>query len=107
MSNMTYTQVVFTRRPPGWNAPPAAPRPGAAQCRTGYELAGSRMLRAPVLHAFVLLGTTCQLTTGPRLTMPASGGMPGGPVSTVTILDLSFSPSTPSGTVVTTVPRTY
>ena len=24
------------------------------------------MLRAPVLHAFVLLGTTCQLTTGPR-----------------------------------------
>src|SRR5216684_8090923 len=26
--------------PPLWNAPPAAPRPGAAQWRTGYELAG-------------------------------------------------------------------
>src|SRR2546426_3209540 len=103
MSNMTYTQVVFTRRPPGWNAPPAAPRPGAAQCRTGYELAGSRMLRAPVLHAFVLLGTTCQLTTGPRLTMPASGGMPGGPVSTVTIQDFSFSPATLSVKVGSTV----
>ncbi len=35
------------------------------------------MLRAPVLHAFVLLGTTCQLTTGPRLTMPVSSGMQG------------------------------
>ena len=61
------------------------------------------MLRAPVLHAFVLLGTTCQLTTGPRLTMPASGGMPGGPVSTVTIQDFSFSPATLSVTVGSTI----
>src|SRR5256886_13835661 len=61
------------------------------------------MLRAPVLHAFVLLGTTCQLTTGPRLTMPASGGMPGGPVSTVTIPDFSFSPATLSVKVGSTV----
>src|SRR2546429_8639283 len=61
------------------------------------------MLRAPVLHAFVLLGTTCQLTTGPRLTMPASGGMPGGPVSTVIIQDFSFSPATVSVHVGSTV----
>src|SRR5438445_1008150 len=44
MSNTTYTQVVLTPSSPGWNAPAAAPRPGAAQWRTGYELAGSRML---------------------------------------------------------------
>src|SRR2546428_11642864 len=64
------------------------------------------MLRAPVLHAFVLLGTTCQLTTGPRLTMPASGGMPGGPVSTVTIQDFSFSPATLSVKVGSTIQGT-
>ena len=63
----------------------------------------SLILRAPVLHAFVLLGTTCQLTTGPRLTMPPSGGMPGGPVSTVTIQDFSFSPATLSVKVGSTV----
>jgi len=63
----------------------------------------SLMLRAPVLHALVLLGTTCQLTTGPRLTMPASGGMPGGPVATVTIQDFSFSPATLSVRVGSTI----
>ncbi len=61
------------------------------------------MRRAPVLHAFVLLGTTCQLTTGPRLTMPVSGGMPGGPASTVIIQDFSFSPATVSVQVGSTV----
>ena len=79
------------------------PAPGSRPVANGYELAGSRMLRAPVLHAFVLLGTTCQLTTGPRLTMPASGGMPGGPVSTVTIQDFSFSPATLSVKVGSTI----
>src|SRR2546427_9239262 len=61
------------------------------------------MLRAPVLHAFVLLGTTCQLITGPRLTMPASGGMAGGPVSTVNIQDFSFAPATLSVKVGSTI----
>src|SRR2546422_2124500 len=79
------------------------PAPGSRPVANGYELAGSRMLRAPVLHAFVLLGATCQLTTGPRLTMPASGGMPGGSFSTVTIQDFSFSPATLSGKMGSTI----
>jgi len=35
--------------------------------------------------------------------MPASGGMPGGPVSTVTVQDFSFSPATLSVTVGSTI----
>src|SRR5256885_1095309 len=61
------------------------------------------MLRAPVLHAFVLLGTTCQLTTGGRLPMRAGGGRGGGPVSTVPIQVFSFAPATRSVRVGSTI----
>src|SRR5207245_7327997 len=73
----------------------ATPLWGAAHRRTGMNRWESLMRRAPVLHAFVLLGTTCQLTTGPRLTMPVVGG----PVSTVISQDFSILPATVGGQV--------